>query len=135
MSNYYFYLSFFCLTACGGVSRLEVILQTWKVNKIEIVNPKEKTDSDTLAPELPKKINYAIVYEFRQNGNYYLQNGSRRDSGRWALSSDERVLVLKSATNSVDNSEFLIEELNNYRMLISTENKGKKETIELSPLR
>lgn len=122
------------LTACGGVSRPDIIKQSWQVNKIEIIAPDEKPDSSTQAGD-SKKINYQIVYNFKENGNYFLKNGSRLDSGRWALSSDERVLVLKSATNPLDNSEFLIEELNSYRLVLATENKGKKEVIELSPLR
>jgi hypothetical protein len=122
------------LTACGGVSRPDVIKQSWQVNKIEIIAPNEKPNTEGQTPET-KKVNYQIVYEFKENGNYFLKNGSRLDSGQWALSSDERVLVLKSATNPLDNSEFLIEELNNYRLVLATENKGKKEAIELSPLR
>jgi hypothetical protein len=133
--HYYLYQGLMlALAACGGVSRPDIIKQSWQVNKIEIIAPNEKSAPSPQTGD-SKKINYQIVYNFKENGNYFLKNGSRLDSGQWALSSDERVLVLKSATNPLDNSEFLIEELNSYRLVLATENKGKKEVIELSPLR
>jgi hypothetical protein len=108
-----------------------MIVNHWKVVSIKTQSKSENTDAKE--PQLSPA--YQIEYHFFESGKYVLHNAAQADSGKWQISTDDKVLVLQSFDNQVDNAEFFIEELNRYQMVLSLEEKGKKEIMRLTPLK
>jgi hypothetical protein len=120
--------------ACSTtMNKKEIIARKWRVESIEVIPAVQDTAQPIINSNdnLPKK--YKIWYDFKANGIYVCQRGNMKDEGEWQLSTDEKVLLLKSTQNSKDDASWWIEELNRYQIMLSTQERGKKEIIKLSP--
>jgi hypothetical protein len=53
------------------------------------------------------------------------------DSGKWYLSNDEKILMFKSVLYSKDNLEFMIDKVERYQLVISSQDHLKKEILTL----
>jgi hypothetical protein len=114
---------------CSYVDKNEAIVRRWKLILVEL--PIKETTQDSLSPlqHVVEKIEYGISYEFKKDKTYIIRRGTQTDTGEWSISSDEKVLVLHSAQSPKENAEFQIEELNQYRLAIIAEEKGKVERL------
>ncbi len=115
------------------MNKKEIIARKWRVESIEVIPATQDTAQPTINSNdnLPKK--YKIWYEFKANGVYVCQRGNMKDEGEWQFSTDEKVLLLKSSQNQKDDASWWLEELNKYQMMLSTQERGKKEIMKLSP--
>ncbi len=119
--------------SCGHVQKPKEIINTWKVTRIQIIRP-DTTDapSEDYIPAIQlDQHDYQITYTFRQDSTYLVRHYNQTDSGRWVLSSDEKVLLLRSTQNTSDDAEFLIKTFDPLRMTLATEEGGVQELITL----
>jgi Domain of unknown function (DUF5004) len=121
------------LFGCTYIDKKKTIIQKWKL--VSVILENQKTDYQDSLSHNREKIDYQTTFEFKTDTTYTLLRGTQSDSGRWSISSDESVLILQSQSQSKDNAEFKIRELNQYRMELILEEKGKIEHLILEPLR
>ncbi|TAG86527.1 MAG: hypothetical protein EAZ20_12625, partial [Bacteroidetes bacterium] len=90
----------------------------------------QKTTNDTLPiSQNEAEKDYKITFDIRKNGTYLVQKGFHADSGKWSMSTDDRVLVFISDINTKDNATFVLEDISKYDMILSIQENGKKETL------
>ncbi len=123
-----FFLSIVC-TNCGNkIDKKVGIIAKWKVIKVGLESQKSKTD--TLLPDPnEREKDYKITFDIRKNGSYLIQKGLHADSGKWSMSTDDRVIIFISDINTKDNATFILENISKYDMILSVQENGKKETL------
>lgn len=123
--------SLFFLNSCGNkINKKEGIIAKWKVVKVDITS--EKTKKDTLKNNNENEKDYKISFDIRKNGTYFIKKGFHADSGKWSMSTDERVIMLISDVNTKDNATFILKSISKYDMILSIQENGKKETLTLN---
>ncbi|TAE47786.1 MAG: hypothetical protein EAZ31_10650 [Cytophagia bacterium] len=118
-------------TNCGNtVNKKEGIIAKWKVVKVDLESQKVKKDSIVDVSTVEK--DYKIFFDIRKNGTYFVKKGFHADSGKWSISTDERVIMFISDVNVKDNATFILESISKYDMILSVQENGKKETLTLN---
>jgi hypothetical protein len=119
------------LVSCGinNLKTKEAIIAKWKVKSIRTEQNKAKKDSLQTEEEL--KQDFKITFDIRKDGSYINQKGMHVDSGKWYLSNDEKILMFKSVLYSKDNLEFMIDKVERYQLVISSQDHLKKEILTL----
>lgn len=124
-----FFIGFSCLQACKQTPRPDLLTTPkWKLVGV-ISRPwvEAKRDSIPIEPTQKERVN--ITYQFHKDKKYTFLRGSQRDEGEWGMSSDEKVLLLRSRINEKDHGEFRIHALNVAQLVMSSEHKGRQEIL------
>ncbi len=128
------FLFFLMQMSCTStMNKKEILIRKWRVESIEVIPTVQDTAQPTINTDDNNPKKYKIWYEFKSNGVYICQRGSMADSGKWEISTNEKVLLLKSFHHNKDDADCLIEELNRYLIVLSTQERGKKEILKLTP--
>lgn len=133
MKMFIFYAIISCLCfACGSKidRREQLVASKWKLQAV-ISRPFLSAKRDSIPSVPSQKEAVQIIYQFQKDKKYTFQRGTQIDKGDWGMSSDEKVLLLRSSTQTNENSEFQIHTLNSYQLVISSEHKGKQEILYL----
>lgn len=118
-------------TNCSNtINKKERIIAKWRVVKVDLDVQKTKIDSVIDVNTVEK--DYKISFDIRKNGTYFIKKGFHADSGKWSISTDERVLMFISDVNVKDNATFILENISKYDMILSVQENGKKETLTLN---
>ena len=127
----YVFLGCLLLSSCGRINKSKNIIKSWEVTQIQINNPDTSaTKSIHLCYSSPAK----IVYQFREDGSYTIDDSFQVDEGKWLITEDQKVLMLTSNKHKADNAEFIIESFHSGQMIISTDEGGIREYITLKAM-
>ena len=124
------FCAFIAVAGCGSPPKKETILhQKWQLQGV-LKRTAEEAGKDTTLPAQPKqKKPLQIFYEFHPDKTYTFSRGTQVDKGSWAMSSNEKILLLRSPTES---SEFKIYKLADNQLILTTEDaKGSQEILYL----
>lgn len=117
------------IAACSKPNKQgALLLPTWKLEGV-LSRTSNATKKDSIPPEPTQKEKVKISYQFHKDKTYTFRRGNQTDKGDWGMSSDERVLLLHSRAQASENSEFHIHTLENSKLIISSEHKGKQEIL------
>jgi hypothetical protein len=105
---------------------------SWKLVGV-VARPLVASKRDSIPPEPPQKQSLDIIYTFQKNKKYQINRASQIDKGDWGLSSDEKVLLLRSLGQVSENSEFRIHRLQATTLVMSSEHKTKQEILYFIP--
>jgi hypothetical protein len=120
---------FSCLQNCSSVPKQELLTKaTWRLQGV-VSRPLVASKKDSIPAEPLQREKVQITYQFQKDKKYIFLRGSQKDVGDWGMSSDEKVLLLRSHTSGNENAEFRIHSLNESRLIVSTEHKDKQEIL------
>lgn len=117
------------ILACQQTPRQELLTSTsWKLVGV-ISRPVTASKKDSIPAAPPQNQTLNISYTFQKDKKYALKRASQIDKGEWGISSDEKILLLRSHTQESENSEFRIHILNTHKLVVSSEHKTKQEIL------
>lgn len=131
MNSYTFLLLISCfLLACGTKPNKQetITASQWKLQGI-VSRPFVTAKKDSIPAEPFQKETVQIIYQFHKDKKYTFLRGTQTDKGGWGMSSDEKVLLLRSHTQASENSEFHIHTIEASQLIISTEHNGRQEIL------
>lgn len=122
--------------SCGFKHETHILTKKWHVVKIDVL-PHDSLRSEIYRYQAHRTPEDApqITYTFLADSTYEIKIGNQHDRGLWKMSTDYKVLILRSDYHEEDDAEFLIDFMADHQLRLISEESGIREVMFLEPVR